>query len=137
MRILLCLYLVWVTAAAGFGQEKSTPKAPERSEGDGPYSKLIIRGVTLIDGTGSPPFGPVDIVIEQNLITQIKSVGSPGVPINLKNRPIANEGAREIDAEGMYVLPGLIDMHGHIGVMTRELQRNMSLNYGWDMGSRQ
>ena len=103
MRILLCLYLVWVTAAAGFGQEKSTPKAPERSEGDGPYSKLIIRGVTLIDGTGSPPFGPVDIVIEQNLITQIKSVGSPGVPINLKtDRLQMKEPGKLMPRECMY-----------------------------------
>ena len=32
--------------------------------GDGPYSQLIIRGVTLIKGDGSPPVGPVDIVID-------------------------------------------------------------------------
>jgi hypothetical protein len=37
--------------------------SPDRKEGEGPYDKLIIRGVTLIDGTGSPPIGPVDIVV--------------------------------------------------------------------------
>src|SRR4051794_15103247 len=37
--------------------------APARraTEGFGPYRKLVIRGVTLIDGTGAPPRGPVDI----------------------------------------------------------------------------
>lgn len=39
------------------------PDAPVRSEGEGPYNQLIIRGVTMIDGTGSPAVGPVDIVI--------------------------------------------------------------------------
>ena len=34
-------------------------KAPEVKEGDGPFTQLIIRGVTLIDGTGAPPIGPV------------------------------------------------------------------------------
>ena len=45
--------------------------APDRKEGQGPYKQLIIRGVTLINGTGAPPLGPVDIVIEQNKIQRI------------------------------------------------------------------
>ena len=51
------------------------------SMSEGPFSQLIIRGATLINGTGAPPRGPVDIVIEKNRITQIKVVGYPGVPI--------------------------------------------------------
>jgi hypothetical protein len=62
-------------------------KAPARAEGEGPYSQLIIRGVTLINGTGAPPIGPVDIVIEKNRIVQISNVGSPGAPINPNRRP--------------------------------------------------
>ena len=40
--------------------------APDRGrdEGEGPFDRLIIRGVYVIDGTGAPPFGPADIVIE-------------------------------------------------------------------------
>ena len=49
--------------------------APSRNEGLGPYDKLIVRGVTLIDGTGAPPIGPVDIVVEKNRISQISIVG--------------------------------------------------------------
>ena len=44
--------------------------APDRAEGIGPFPQLIIRGATLINGTGSPPFGPVDIVIEHNRIVK-------------------------------------------------------------------
>jgi amidohydrolase family protein len=91
------------------------PKAPPRAEGDGPFKRLVLRGVTLIDGTGAPPVGPVDIVIEKNRIAEVALVGSPGVPIDPKGRPQAKEGDREMDLHGMYVLPGLIDMHGHIG----------------------
>ena len=40
-------------------------------------------------------------------------MGYPGVEINSKG-PALKEG-KEINAEGMYLLPGFIDMHGHIG----------------------
>ncbi len=83
--------------------------------GDGPYSQLIIRGVTLINGDGSPPRGPIDIVVENNVIKSIKVVGYDGVPINEDRRPKLKEGGHELDANGMYLLPGFVDMHGHIG----------------------
>jgi len=89
-------------------------KAPNRAEGE--YAnRTIIRGVTLINSTGAPPVGPVDIVIEKNRIAQIKQVGYPGVPIEPKSRPKLNEGDKELDCTGMYLMPGFIDMHGHIG----------------------
>nr|WP_291482960.1 amidohydrolase family protein [Cyclonatronum sp.] len=89
--------------------------APDRSEGEGPFTRLIIRGGTLISGTGAPPTGPVDIVIEGNRIANIVNVGYPGVPVNESRRPAADENTREIDAEGLYILPGFVDMHGHMG----------------------
>src|ERR1700743_1631452 len=62
---------------------KAPAPAPNRrpGEGSGPYKRLIIRGATLIDGTGAPPVGPVDIVIENDRIARIASVGFPKVPI--------------------------------------------------------
>lgn len=87
--------------------------APARREGDGPFAKLIIRGATLIDGSGGPPRGPVDIVVEGNRITDIANVGTPGVPIDSSRRP--KGAAREIDATGMYLMPGLVDLHVHQG----------------------
>ena len=86
-----------------------------QTQGEGPYSQLIIRGVTLINGNGAPPQGPMDIVVENNRIVQVKSVGYPGVSIDPNKRPALKEGGRELNAEGMYLLPGFVDMHGHIG----------------------
>lgn len=82
---------------------------------EGPFSQLIIRGATLINGNGAPPRGPVDIVIENDKIQKVVTVGYPGVPINSKRRPELLAGGKEIWASGAYVLPGFVDMHGHIG----------------------
>ena len=90
----------------------SAQSVPERSLGEGPYDRLVIRGVTVIDGAGAPPFGPMDVVVEDGRITGIVPVGAPGLPINQGRRPPA--GTREIDANGMFLLPGFINMHGHI-----------------------
>lgn len=111
---MLCIILL---GFLGLAQEepKSIPEAPPRSEGEGPFEGLILRGGLLIDGTGAPPVGPVDIVIEKNRIVEIKRVGNPGLPIDPEKRPKAKDGYREMDLEGMVVLPGFVDMHGHIG----------------------
>jgi imidazolonepropionase-like amidohydrolase len=91
--------------------------APARHEGEGPFQRLIVRGATLIDGTGGMPRGPVDVVIEGNRIVSVAGVGSPGVPIDESRRP---KGAtKEIDASGMYVLPGLVDLHVHQGTQEK------------------
>jgi len=108
------LFTTLLSCTLLFLQAQITP-SPNRKEGDGPYTQLILRGVTVINGTGSPAFGPVDLVIEQNKIVKIATVGSPGVSINDKRRPVLKAGGKEMNCEGMYVLPGLIDMHGHIG----------------------
>jgi len=89
--------------------------APVREEGEGPFDRLIFRGVTLLDGTGAPPVGPVDIVVEKNRIAQIQVVGYPGLPINQERRPKAGPNDKVYELEGHYLLPGLVDMHSHIG----------------------
>ncbi len=90
-------------------------EAPDRQRGEGPWTQLIIRGVTLINGNGAPPIGPVDIIVENNRITKIANVGYPGVPIDDKKRPKLKAGGKEYNCEGMYLMPGFVDMHGHIG----------------------
>ncbi|HEX7190470.1 MAG TPA: amidohydrolase family protein [Thermoanaerobaculia bacterium] len=114
MRRLLAPLLFLFTVSL-LAQQPNPPYAPDRrpGEGEGPYDRLILRGATLIDGTGAPPIGPVDIVIEKNRIKEIRSVGFPKVPIKDEGRP--KDATKEIDLTGMYVLPGFIDMHGHAG----------------------
>ena len=63
--------------------------------------RLLIRNATVIDGNGTPARGPLDIVVENNLIQQVT--------------PRANVQADAvIDATGKYVLPGLINNHAHL-----------------------
>src|SRR5690606_11601234 len=80
----------------------------------GPWDQLIIRGVTLVNSTGAPPLGPVDIVVKDNKIADVVVVGAPGQPIDENRRPALAAGGRELDATGMYIMPGFIDMHAHI-----------------------
>ncbi len=84
----------------------------EGAEGDGPFPRLILRGVTVVDGTGAPPLGPVDVVIQNDRIAALVPVGSPGMPIAPEARPKL-EGGREIDLSGMWVLPGFVDLYAH------------------------
>jgi len=107
---------------ASQAQAQMEPTTPRRAdEGDGPYDRLILRGATVIDGTGAPPIGPVDIVIEGDRIAEIRNVGFPGVPIDEDGRPplVDKENpdatTHEIDLTGHYVMPGFIDMHAHTG----------------------
>ena len=95
--------------------QRSIEPGPNRKagEGEGPFERLVIRGATMIDGAGAPPMGPVDIVVENNRIKEFRSVGYPKVAIKEPNRPA--KGVKEIDASGMYVMPGLVDCHAHIG----------------------
>ena len=106
MKKLLIIFLL-LAVKNGFSQENYL--------GEGPFNQLIIRGVTLINGDGSPPRGPVDIVVEDNIIAKIQVVGYPRVVIDEKKRPKLKKGGKELDTSGMYLLPGFIDMHGHIG----------------------
>ena len=107
----LALALAAAAPSASAQMDPTTPRGAD--EGDGPHERLILRGATVIDGTGAPPIGPVDIVIEGDRIVQIQTVGYPGVPINESRRP--TDATKEIDMSGMFVMPGFVDMHAHTG----------------------
>ncbi|MGE3188300.1 MAG: amidohydrolase family protein [Vicinamibacterales bacterium] len=53
----------------------------------------------------------MDIVIEGNRITEIRQAGWPGLPMQPNREP--RDADHEIDATGMYVMPGFVDMHVH------------------------
>ena len=111
--ILLALLFCLCTCAHA---QSTWPSAPDRGDfGDGPHPQVIFRGLTVINGNGAPPIGPVDIVVENNRIKDVRTVGFPGVEINEGGRPKLKDGGKEIDCSGMYALPGFVDMHGHIG----------------------
>jgi imidazolonepropionase-like amidohydrolase len=77
------------------------------------YGRLVIRGGMMVSGRGTPAEGPVDIVIERDTIADIIPVDA--VSLGLYGRDWKRpEGDRVIDAQGMYVIPGIVDMHAHI-----------------------
>lgn len=105
------LSLVAALPALAQEMEETIRRGPD--EGQGPYDRMIIRGATVIDGTGAPPRGPIDIVVEGNEIVAMEPVGAPGQLVDDADRP---QGATyEVDAEGMYVTPGFVDTHVHTG----------------------
>ena len=96
---------------AGRGSGDAPAPARKPGEGVGPFKKMVIRGVTLIDGTGGPPLSPMDIVVEGNKITSVRQAGWPGLPEQANREP--RDFDHEIDGKGMYVMPGFVDMHVH------------------------
>ena len=78
------------------------PDRPE-DEGEGPFDRLVIENVMLVNGLGAPPRGPVSIVVSGNTIEKISGY-----------LPKPQPGERRLDGEGMTALPGFIDAHVHI-----------------------
>lgn len=70
------------------------------------YDRLVIRNVILVDGKGTPPRGPFDIMVEQNKIRSVQSAR--------KGDDAYRDEPHVLDASGMYLLPGLINIHAHI-----------------------
>lgn len=88
--------------------------------GAGPYKSLVIRNAMVIPGHGGPPAGPYDIMIEGNMITQMV----PFDPVAAERRGAGSRmtGDRIIEAEGKYVMPGMIDLHTHIRTLPQEIE---------------
>ncbi len=99
--------------AAAASIEAQAPRASPAQR----YERLLIRNAMIVDGTGNPARGPMDIVVQGTTIAAIR----PASPIDEfgTGRVAAGERPepgydRVIDATGKYVIPGIIDMHGHI-----------------------
>lgn len=60
---------------------------------------VVIRGGTIVDGTGTEPASG-DVAIDDGIITAVGKVDE--------------RGAREIDADGLAVTPGFVDIHTHL-----------------------
>ncbi|MBS1792913.1 MAG: amidohydrolase family protein [Acidobacteria bacterium] len=101
----LLLLAGFVFPAVVVGQKSSAPVAAKR------YSRLVIRNATIVDGSGKPAAGPFDIVVENDTIAEIVALDPVAAAGGTAKRPAP--GDVEIDAAGKYVLPGLINLHGH------------------------
>ncbi|MCW2495270.1 amidohydrolase family protein [Jatrophihabitans sp.] len=59
---------------------------------------LVIRGGTVVDGTGSAP-RTADVAVLEGIVVEVGEIGG--------------RGQREIDATGLVVGPGFVDIHTH------------------------
>jgi imidazolonepropionase-like amidohydrolase len=72
--------------------------------GDG--STIAVTGATIFDGTDSDPIVDGVLVIRDGRVTAVGTAGTVAIP----------DGAVRIDHSGRYLVPGLINVHGHVGV---------------------
>lgn len=103
--------LVALAGLAGLGARPAAPSVAgtgnavrplnphgRTGRGSGPRADLVIRGGTLVDGTGAPP-RTGDVAITGDRISALGRVSGAGTV--------------EIDARDMAVAPGFIDIHSH------------------------
>lgn len=98
------------TVSMAFAAGAAASDIPARSEGEGPFNRLILHNVTYIDGTGGPAQGPADIVIAGDRIAAIRVIAGVGAAAGIKAEP----GDKVLDLAGQYVLPGFVDAHVHL-----------------------
>lgn len=87
IRVLLSLCLILLSSSALAGEAQVT----------------LYRNVTVIDGLGGPPRPGQDLLTEGERILAVRPTGQP-VPV----------GAKVVEGQGRFVLPGLIDSHEHL-----------------------
>ncbi len=59
---------------------------------------LVVRGGTVVDGSGAPP-RTADVAVREGIVVEVGRVDQRGV--------------QEIDADGLLVTPGFVDIHTH------------------------
>jgi imidazolonepropionase-like amidohydrolase len=94
--------IIVATAVLGSGLAAQSPAVPAlhaRSQ-----RRLTLRNVMVIYGSARPPYGPVDVVIEDGLISSIGMTGG-----RLSDGP----SDAVIDGTGKYVMPGIVNTHMH------------------------
>jgi N-acyl-D-amino-acid deacylase len=87
----------------------------------GPMSDLLIRGGTLVDGTGEAP-RRADVLVDEGGIVAILEPGAQKV-----------SAQRTIDASGLIVAPGFIDPHTHADrdLASADAQRRANLAFAF------
>jgi imidazolonepropionase-like amidohydrolase len=78
-------------------------------------SKIAIKGGTLIDGTGESAIDNAIVLIESTKITSVGKENQVQIP----------NGTKVINAEGKTIMPGLMDLHVHLGAVRNPERPNV------------
>ncbi len=95
----MALLATWLVASCG----RSLPPLVERAAD--PPPPTVIRNVAVFDGFADQRTSTRDLLIENGRIARIAPPGTLA----------RGAGMRMIDGAGQTLLPGLIDVHGHVG----------------------
>ena len=95
--LVLCLSSIFIV----LGQSPQPTPSPSSMQSQ----VVAITGGTLVDGSGRAALKDAVVLIEGD---RIRAVGS-------RRRVKIPQGARTIDARGLVIVPGFIDMHNHSG----------------------
>ena len=69
-------------------------------------AKVALTGATLVDLEGGPPIEDAVVVMEEGHFTAVGAAAVTAVP----------RGAEVVDASGLWLVPGLMNMHVHFGL---------------------
>jgi hypothetical protein len=110
-------------SSAQLARVQPKPDAAEaRTYGDlaeGPYNRLVLRNVMVLPGHGGPAVGPYDILITGNVIAEMSR--------HDRTDPDRMQGDRVIEGDGLFVMPGMINLHLHLR------EEALPLDYIWYM----
>jgi imidazolonepropionase-like amidohydrolase len=96
-----------MTVGLAAGQAPATPPMHARTA-----HRLVIKNAMVIYGNAKPPYGPVDIVVQDGLISYIGPAdAAPGSSVTVPTTPQSSDTV--IDATGKYVMPGIVNAHMH------------------------
>ena len=96
---LLALLVVGSMFAASHASTQEPARAPAQPP-------LVLRGVNVVDGVSAEPRLGVSVVVVDG---RIQRIGPAGLE--------APSGARELDLDGYWVVPGLVDAHSHMNTL--------------------
>ncbi|WKN42609.1 amidohydrolase family protein [Tunicatimonas pelagia] len=100
----LTTFLLVILSHVLFSQPSNPVRAVNEASIAVGNTTIAIVGATLIDGTGSDPLPNTTVIVEKGVITAVGSKKDTDVPM----------GAEVVDAQGLTLLPGLIDAHFHL-----------------------
>ena len=82
-------------------------------------SKIVIKNVNLIDGSGEDVQKNVSVVIEDGKFTKIASDADVS-------------SGEVIDGQGKYMLPGMIDTHVHLSTEFKPLAERVATPFSYN-----
>ena len=103
--------LVSLLVASGFSAsmtisaQRAVPNVDSQPTHGEEVKRLLITDAMVIYGNAKPPFGPVDILVVDGLITYVGDMGP--------SERVRQQADAVIDATGKYVMPGMVNTHMH------------------------